>query len=373
MPPAAVSSAVRTIADLVSSHLQVAGDEVVSRVAQKWEQHPAEDGMAVLEETRVRYLSRTRFFHQLGKKFGYSLFENRPVSLLAEDGSTVEADMDPIEVISLASQRDADRVFDHILVLEGGRFVGLVSMRDLLVHHRTLLVTGVAERALLEEENRVLGDRTRLQGQLVGNLTRELRAPVNTMVALARSLVADPELPGGHRRALEAITSRAADVLGFVNDLTDLARLESGRFEPVAELSPLEPLLQEALAEAETQLGARAPAIALSTEGGPVRIDVEFLRRIVGSLLGASAHLSGQIALRARASDGRLELRFTLAGAEPEALQILLSRDRGGMHSSGPEIRIAVARGLAARLGGTLDALAPPEVGFAVRLAAPLA
>src|SRR5262245_5435452 len=254
MSAGAAPAQVRTIADLVSSQLQVRGDEVVARVVETWERHPDEDGMAVVTEDGVRYLSRARFFHQLGKKFGYSLFENRPVSLLAEDGSTVEADMEPIEVISLASQREAERVFDHIVVLSGGRFAGLVSMRDLLVHHRTLLVAGVAERALLEEQNRVLGERTRLLGELVDNLTRELRGPANSMVALARSLTTDTGLQQRHRATVEAIGSRAVALLGFVNDLTDLSRLESGGLEPVVEVRDLEPLLRETLREASAQL-----------------------------------------------------------------------------------------------------------------------
>ena len=184
-PPARIS-------DLVSSTLQVSAAEPVAGVAKLWDLHPGDDGMAVVGGARVRYLSRSRFFLQLGRKFGYALFENRPVELLAEEGSAVDADVDPIEVISLASQREPERVFDDILVLRGGAFVGLVSMRSLIVHHRRLLVSGMAERAQLEETNRRLSELNRLQGELVAGLASELRTPISTVLGIARSLAADP-------------------------------------------------------------------------------------------------------------------------------------------------------------------------------------
>src|SRR5262245_41435948 len=101
---------VRVIADLITSDLHVSGSDAISRVAELWDKHAGVDGMAVLDGARVLYLSRARFYVQLGKRFGYSLFENRPVTLLAEEGSTVEADMDPVEVIAIATQREAERV-----------------------------------------------------------------------------------------------------------------------------------------------------------------------------------------------------------------------------------------------------------------------
>src|SRR5262245_18887991 len=146
-------SAVRTIADLITSTLRLEESTPISRVVEAWDAHPGEDGMAILGGPHVRYVSRMRFFHQLGKRFGHSMFENRPVSLLAEEASTVEAEMEPVEVIALATQREATRIYDDIVVLEGGRFRGLVSVRSLLVHHKQLLANGLAEKVVSEERN----------------------------------------------------------------------------------------------------------------------------------------------------------------------------------------------------------------------------
>ena len=204
-PPAAsvtAQSAPRTISDLIASRLCVTADTPIARVVKLFEMHADVDAIAVLEAGSVRLVSRSRFFLQLGRRFGYSLYENRPIGLLAEEGSTVNADADPLEVITLATQRELGRVYDDILVLKDGRFLGTVSMRSLLVHHKELLATSMAELAVLDERNRRLEELNRIQSEFVANMTHELRSPLNTMLGIASLLLGDENLPESHRRQL---------------------------------------------------------------------------------------------------------------------------------------------------------------------------
>jgi signal transduction histidine kinase len=114
----AAPSPVRTIGDLISHDLAVEANTSMAKVVRIFESHPDVDSLAVLGGGRIQLVSRARFFLQLGRRFGYALFENRPVSLLAEEGSVVEAAMEPIEVIQLATQRKSARIYDDILVVE---------------------------------------------------------------------------------------------------------------------------------------------------------------------------------------------------------------------------------------------------------------
>ena len=66
-----------------------------------------------------------------------------------------------MEVISLATQREPERLYDDILVLSEGRYAGTVSMRSLLVHHKDLLLQSVAEIGTLGEEKARLRDEAR--------------------------------------------------------------------------------------------------------------------------------------------------------------------------------------------------------------------
>jgi signal transduction histidine kinase len=362
----AAAPAARRIADLVSSRLHVPADEVVSRVAALWEDHPDDDGMAVVGGARVRYLSRARFFLQLGKKFGYSLFEHRPVSLLAEDGSTVDADVDPVEVISLASQRDPERVFDDVIVLEGGAFLGLVSMRSLLVHHRALLVEGMAERARLEEGNRRLLEMTRLHAGLSARLAAELRDPVNALAALASALSVDPDVQDRHGRTLSALGGRAREIASLVSDLQDLSRLEAGTLEP----SP-EPVIPAACVRAAVEDARRRGALhSVDVELGrlatPVRTDPLVLERALGALIGLAVALDPRPAVRLEGwSDASgLVLRVAFSGdGAPEPVDLLAAAaTRPGLQRG-----ISLARGLAALLRGAVE---PVDGALELRLPA---
>jgi len=192
--PQETAAAVRTIGDLISHDLSVGSDTSMGDVVRLFERHPDVDSIAVVAKPRILFLSRTRFFIQLGRRFGYSLFENRSVQMLAEEGSVVEAATEPLEVIQLATQREASRVYDDIVVVEGGRYRGMVSMRSLLVHHKDLLVASVAELSLLDERNRRLEEVNRYAAELVSRLTQGLRTPLDTVTAIARAILADPEL-----------------------------------------------------------------------------------------------------------------------------------------------------------------------------------
>ena len=123
-----------------------------------FERDPVANSVAIVDGARIGLIARSRFFLQLGQRFGYSLYEHRPARLLIKEGSTVDEGADPVEVISLATQREPERLYDDILVLSEGRYAGTVSMRSLLVHHKDLLLQSVAEIGALVGENGRLRD-----------------------------------------------------------------------------------------------------------------------------------------------------------------------------------------------------------------------
>src|SRR5262245_7566332 len=133
-----------SIGDLITSAQSVPATTPISAVVRTFDAQPELDALAVIDGAVIRIVVRSRFFLQLGRRFGDALCANRPIRLLAEEGSTVDATECPVEVITLAMQREASRIYDDIVVVEKGRFRGLVSMRQLLAHHKDLLVSSMA-------------------------------------------------------------------------------------------------------------------------------------------------------------------------------------------------------------------------------------
>lgn len=350
MSSASPPATVRTIADLITSDLHAQASEPISRVVQLWDKHPGVDGMAVLGGTRVRYISRPRFFIQLGQRFGYSLFENRPVALLAEEGSTVEADMDPVEAISLATQRESGRIHDDLLVLESGRFRGLVSMRSLLTHHKSLLMHGIAERAALEESNRRLQETHREQGAFMAILIEQLRHPVTAMLGLLRGLEADAETARRHSQGLEGLLVRAREALAVVDDVQEMARLERGALQALPERFALPALIEQVVAEVTPRADGGGQRVVASCDTAPpdFATDPLLLRRILGRLLknAADSNPERNTALVVEGTDQMLTVVVgvdTDGGPIPQAPSQLANA------------RLATVRGLLGLLGGELE------------------
>lgn len=204
----------RTIADLVTSTLWLDATTPVGNVVRVFERDPAADSVAVVDGARVGLIARSRFFLQLGQRFGYSLYEHRPARLLMEEGSTVDEGADPVEVIALATQREPERLYDDILVLSGGRYAGTVSMRSLLVHHKDLLLASVAEIGSLGDDiARLRREHAALQDSHARTL-EAARLSVYAMRGALRVLAADSALPAKHSKALSDLLARGQELLG---------------------------------------------------------------------------------------------------------------------------------------------------------------
>jgi two-component system cell cycle sensor histidine kinase PleC len=208
------TAAPRTIAELVTSTLWLDATTPVGNVVRIFERDPVADSVAVVDGARVGLIARSRFFLQLGQRFGYSLYEHRPARLLMEEGSTVDEGADPVEVIALATQREPERLYDDILVLSDGHYAGTVSMRSLLVHHKDLLLASVAEIGSLGEEVARLREEQGRARDEQARTAEEARLIVHAMRGALRLLVSDVTLPGKHLRTVGDLLARSQELLG---------------------------------------------------------------------------------------------------------------------------------------------------------------
>jgi len=205
-----------TIGELITSTFWIDAETPIGNVLRIFQRQADLDSLAVVDGARVGQIARSRFLMQLGRRFGYSLYEHRPARLLMEEGSTVDQDADPVEVIALATQREPERLYDDILVLREGRYQGTVSMRSLLMHHKDLLLASVAEVDQLGRENRRLEDENRLRALALSELAEQLRIPLHSMRGSVRALLSDPAFAGRHLRTLDELLHRTNELLALI-------------------------------------------------------------------------------------------------------------------------------------------------------------
>jgi signal transduction histidine kinase len=156
-----------------------------------------------------------------------------------------------------------------------------------------------AARAEAEEANRI-------KSRFLANMTHELRTPLNSIINLAFLIQEGEEkAPPGIRDGAARIEGAGRHLLGLINDVLDMAKIEAGRMDLRLEESDFRAV---ALAVLSTVSGlTRAPGVELRDEvpdGLPmVMADRIRLKQVLFNLLANAIKFTtnGHVALRAEA------------------------------------------------------------------------
>ncbi|MDI3279804.1 MAG: GGDEF domain-containing protein [Bacillota bacterium] len=122
------------VGDIAQPYPAVFPQEPVRGVVALFEQNEGVHGVAVVqEEEPVGLVMKDKLYFRLGQRFGYSVFMERPVELVMDRRPLiVDLEMPLDQVSRMAMSRDESRLYDYIIVREGQRYVGMVSVRRLL-------------------------------------------------------------------------------------------------------------------------------------------------------------------------------------------------------------------------------------------------
>ncbi len=208
---------------------------------------------------------------------------------------------------------------------------------------------------------------------LLRAVSHDLRTPLATMRASVDGL-AHADVGPDDREALVGALAESTDRLeGLIDDLLDLSRVEAGLLQPVAREVSLEEVLPLAVSghapgTVELELDERAPL---------VRTDPGLLGRVVANLVSNAVRHSPDHPVRVLARADERELEVLVIDRGPgvpaerrrrmfEPFQRLDDTGPGGLG-----LGLAVARGLAEAIGGTLVADDTPGGGLTMTLTVP--
>ena len=153
-------------------------------------------------------------------------------------------------------------------------------------------IADVTEAARNEDDLRAAMDRAetanRAKSQFLANMSHELRTPLNGVLGMT-DLLAEADLSPQHRVMLDAIRESGAHLLSVVNDILDLAKIESGKL--ALELAPMRPRDLVARVEAMHGLAARRKGVAFEVILAPgadgLRMgDAKRLLQVLHNLVG---------------------------------------------------------------------------------------
>jgi two-component system, OmpR family, sensor histidine kinase KdpD len=224
-----------------------------------------------------------------------------------------------------------------------------------------------------------------LKSALLDAVSHDLRTPLASIRATAGSL-SDPDMPMAEdaaRSAGAAIDLEAQRLDRLVHEVLDLSRIEAGALRPDFEALDLRDVVERAVDRLGPLLGERPVTIDLPDELPPVRSDPVLLDTIVGNLVenaGRYAAPPAPLAISAVTGNGliRLVVEDGGPGVPARSLPRLFDKfyrvDRlGGGSRRGLGIGLAVVRGLAEGMGGTVVAGPSPLGGLRIVVELPVA
>jgi len=258
--------------------------------------------------------------------------------------------------------------------------------RDITERKRTEVEAAIRaaelERAWAEAEAA-----NRAKSDFLTHMSHEMRTPLNGIVGMT-GLLLDGGLTGERREHAETVRDCADTLLGLINSILDLSKIEAGRVQ--LECSAFD--LVECLRETGEIMApvARAKGLSYAFDGGAaprwVHGDAGRLRQIVLNLVANSVKFTerGSVELRLAGGEAdspqpvwRISVADTGIGIPREKLPLLFGRfaqvDSSLVRKyEGAGLGLAISRDLARLMGGAITVASEPGRGSEFTLTVPL-
>jgi signal transduction histidine kinase len=177
--------------------------------------------------------------------------------------------------------------------------------------------------------NRQLEQSSRYKSEFLANMSHELRTPLNAIMGFSEILLdATMNLTAGERTEfLRNIHSSGQHLLGLINDILDLAKIEAGKMDLHAEDMPVMEALQDVTAILDPM--ARQQGLQLRTLGaadaGVIKADRSKFKQVLYNLVSNAVKFTpapGTITLSVKDSPEQLTVSVedTGIGMKPEDL-----------------------------------------------------
>jgi signal transduction histidine kinase/CheY-like chemotaxis protein len=255
----------------------------------------------------------------------------------------------------------------HVLPLVAGEDEGVV------ITHTDITEQKLAEQALLvarDDAERA----NRAKSNFLASMSHELRTPLNSILGFAQLMDYDATLPQTHKDNVQEILGAGRYLLQLINEILDLAKVESGRTSLDMEPVELDTVVQECLDLVATAADARQITLAYEPQpGSGVRADRTRLRQVLLNLLSNAIKYNvagGSVRVQIEPA-GHAHLRVVVqdtgAGIAADRMgELFLPFSRLGAEGSGIEgtgIGLSIARRISEMMGGTVGVESAVGVG----------
>jgi protein-histidine pros-kinase len=355
---------------MLFSQYNVSAEEIFRELLES-----APDAMVIVDQRGVMVLVNS----QAEKLFGYNRAEllGKPIEQLVpprframhpnhRDKYFTEPHIRPMGAgLDLYGLRKDEREFPVEISLSPlrtrGQVFAICSIRDVTERKRF--------QQALQEKNQQLENANRVKDRFLAGMSHELRTPLNAIIGFAGTLLM--KLPGEltktQEQHLQTIEASANHLLWLINNLLDLAKIDSGNVELTPEPVSCASVINEVVATLRPLAEAKKLAIDLSRihDDLVVHGDRQALLQIVLNLTNNAIKFTemGKVSIEVvrRCHNGafatELHVCDTGIGIRPEDQERVFQgfeRINGSAPTNGSGLGLQVSRKLAHLLGGDI-------------------
>jgi signal transduction histidine kinase len=283
-----------------------------------------------------------------------------------------------------------DRVVGALVIRrkEPGNFPkGTINLLQAFAAQSVLAIQNARLFHEIEDKNRQLQMASEHKSQFVSSMSHELRTPLNAIIGLTDILVTNAARFGTEKalEPLQRVNRAGTHLLGLINQVLDLSKIEAGKLELNPQSVQLAPLVDEVIGTARQLADQNKNRLTVEAPDdlGSLTVDPMRLRQILFNLLSNACKFTkdGEVKLRASRVNSRdwveLSVSDTGMGMTPEQQAKLFKEFSQAAASTaqrfgGTGLGLAITRKLARMMGG--DVIVTSEMGkgsvFTVRLPA---
>ncbi|MCA9015167.1 MAG: response regulator [Planctomycetaceae bacterium] len=361
-----------TLGDLELHNESITPDTLVSEVGRCFQEKPELIGFLVQDDQKFYgLLSRRSYFENMAQLFSRAIYARKPVGKLMQHLETRPLELDArdqiVDAVQKIFHRPASELYEPVLIKcenDEYRFLDVAS----LVHFQCQIL--LEQKTIAEIANHE-------KSHFLANMSHEIRTPLNGIMGFTDVLRRGVGSQEQRVEYLDVIYKNGEHLLGLINDILDLSKIEAGRMEyEKRDYSPHK-IISEVLSIMRVQAKEKGLSLECQWASGvpeTIHTDPMRLRQILMNLVGNALKFTkqGSVKLIATLDQSQeppqfiVEVRDTGIGIERKNLKNIFSpftqADSSITRSfGGTGLGLTICRQIAEGLGG--DLTVESEVG----------
>lgn len=251
----------------------------------------------LLEAERLRYIKKIAESEEELRKYLEQRVENLLgiLSLVSKGDLKVRAEVLKKNDIMDEIAQHTNLMLDNLEKLYA-KISSFSKDLELEVARRTMMLR--EKTLLLERANRELRELDRLKSAFLANMSHELRTPMNSIIGYTDLLIdrVDGEINEEQEKSLQKVENNAKHLLQLINDILDMAKIESGKIELDLKYADIKELIESVAFTFEQLAVQKGLTISFNFDKNlpQVYIDKDKIKQVLLNLLSNAVKFTYQ-------------------------------------------------------------------------------